>query len=142
MVKNLDKFAAAKVPCFLIHLMVIINQNLLCWSHSDLHILCYSKYITRMSHSSNSETEAMSRKVGWKQFRLLRLWPERYLSDSIQVTHFYIIRDQNGSRWFSPPPPPPPPPCSIENRRRNIDISFIILKGILWRFRFNSNFSK
>ena len=35
-----------------------------------------------------------------------------------------------------------PLPRSFENRWRNMDILYIILKGILWRFEFNLNFSK
>ena len=31
---------------------------------------------------------------------------------------------------------------SFENRWRNMDILYIILKGIIWRFRFSLNFSK
>ena len=40
------------------------------------------------------------------------------------------------------PPLPPPPHRSFENQWRNIDILYIILKGIVWRFRFSFNFSK
>ena len=35
-----------------------------------------------------------------------------------------------------------PPPRSFENRWRNTDISYIILKRIVWKFRFCLNFSK
>ena len=58
---------------------------------------------------------------------ILRLWKN---------THFCRIRKEGGSC------PPPPPNRSFENRWRNIDILYNILKGILWRFRFNLNFSK
>ena len=40
------------------------------------------------------------------------------------------------------PPAPTHTHRSFDNRWRNIDILYIILKGILWRFRFNLNFSK
>ena len=62
-----------------------------------------------------------------------------FSSDAWYDTHFCGIREGGGS-------PPPPPPIhhhhSFENRWLNIDILYIILKGILWRFRFNSNLWK
>ena len=48
-------------------------------------------------------------------------------------THFYGIREEGG---------PGRPHRSFENRWRNIDILYIILKGIVWRFRFILKFSK
>ena len=53
-------------------------------------------------------------------------------------THFYRIIEEGGSGR----PPPPPPHRSFENRWRNIDILYITLKGIVWRFRFSLKFSK
>ena len=56
----------------------------------------------------------------------------------IHLSNYTLLQNRRG-RWFREPPPPP---RSFENRWRNIDILYIILKGILWRFRFNLNFSK
>ena len=50
-------------------------------------------------------------------------------------THFYRIREEGGSGR-------PLPHRSFENRWRNIDKLYIILKGNVWRFRFNLNCSK
>ena len=50
-------------------------------------------------------------------------------------THFYRIIEEGGSQR-------PPPHRLSENWWRNIDILYIILKGILWRFRFILNFWK
>ena len=50
-------------------------------------------------------------------------------------THFYRIREEGGSGR-------PIPYRSFENRWHNIDILYIILKEILWRFQLNLNFSK
>ena len=55
-----------------------------------------------------------------------------FSSDSWYDAHFYGIREEGVS--------PPHQHHSFENRWRNIDILCIILKGILSRFRFNSNF--
>ena len=55
------------------------------------------------------------------------------------VTHFYRIGEEGGS---GRPPPPSPLHRSFENRWRNIDILYIILKEIVWGFRFSLNYSK
>ena len=55
---------------------------------------------------------------------------ELLASSILEYPHFYRIREKSGSGRS--------PHRSIENRWRNIDI----LKGILWRFRFNLKFSK
>ena len=49
----------------------------------------------------------------------------------------YTLLQNKRGRWFRVPPPP-----SFENRWRNMDILYMILKGIVWRFRFSLNFSK
>ena len=50
------------------------------------------------------------------------------------ITHYYRIRERGGSGQ--------PPYCSFEDRWRNIDKLYIILKGIIWRFRFVLKFLK
>ena len=58
-----------------------------------------------------------------------------------KYTHFYRIREEDGPGR----PPPPPPPVHLrtdELRERNIDVLYIILKGIVWKFRFILNFLK
>ena len=64
---------------------------------------------------------------------------------SINSSKYTLLQNKRErGRWFraEPPPPPPHPHRSFENRWRNMDISYITLKGIVWRFRFSLNFSK
>ena len=57
----------------------------------------------------------------------------------LDILNDYTLLQNKGGRWFKAPPPPH---RSFENRWRNIGILYIILKGIVWRFRFILNFSK
>ena len=51
----------------------------------------------------------------------------------------YTLLQNKRGRWFRMPPPPPPH-HSFEHWWGNIDILYLILKGIVWRFRFILNF--
>ena len=54
------------------------------------------------------------------------------------VTHqLHTLQNRRGSLFKAPAPH-----RSFENRSRNIDILYIILKRMVWRFRFSINFSK
>ena len=54
----------------------------------------------------------------------------------------YTLLQNKRRRWFRAPPPPPPHHRSFENRWHKVDILYITLKGVVWRFGFSLNFSK
>ena len=70
----------------------------------------------------------------------LSMFQSSLYHNTLQFLCKYTLLQNKRGRWFRTPPPPPH--RSFENRWRNIDILYIILRGIVWRFWFILNFSK
>ena len=95
-------------------------------------------HVTTLSHMNSFKAWLKVNKLVRSVASLPLNWSDRYpvLSPKVlYLPYLYTLLQNKRGRWAAPH-------RSFENRWRNIDILYIILKEIVWRFWFSLNFQK
>ena len=101
-----------------------------------------------MSSTEDGVSRSFAEDLSWfsevskNSFTLCNISDSEFVFTMV-IQNFYIFNkytllQSKRGRWFRAPQPH----RSFENQWRNVDILYIMLKGIIWRFRFSLNFSK